>query len=196
MATRTDYEGMTVDELRTKARREGISGVSRMKKAELVDALAGGAGQGGRDRAEVDSGSGGSGGLARSRSGGGRTRASKGRQTSKSLKYSQEITSADEHEERPGRSLYTRDHEAIRRWAEERDAAPATIDGTEHDDHLGVLRFDFGGDSRNDRLRHVDWDEWFRTFDDRNLNFIYQEHRSDGNPSTFFRLENPDREDA
>jgi len=68
------------------------------------------------------------------------------------------------------------------------------VEGTEHDDHLGVLRFDFGGD--NDRLRRVSWQEWFRTFDDRRLNFIYQENRSDGAQSNFFRLESPDREDG
>ncbi|WP_447003024.1 hypothetical protein ACRAKI_25380 [Saccharothrix isguenensis] len=118
-----------------------------------------------------------------------------GEDTSKSLKYSQEITSPADEPERPGRSLATTSHEVIRQWAEARDATPATVEGTEHGDHLGVLRFDFpgyGGDS----LREVDWDEWFKTFDERRLNFIYQEERSDGRQSNFFRLENPDREDA
>ncbi|MBB4912733.1 hypothetical protein [Actinophytocola algeriensis] len=72
---------------------------------------------------------------------------------------------------------------------------PATVEGTEHGDHPGVLRFDFPGYG-GDKLRQVDWDEWFATFDQRRLNFIYQEERSDGSPSNFFRLENPDREDA
>jgi hypothetical protein len=71
---------------------------------------------------------------------------------------------------------------------------PATVEGTEHGDHLGVLRFDFGGDS--ERLRHVSWEEWFATFDVRELNFLYQEERKDGSPSNFFRLESPHREDA
>ena len=72
---------------------------------------------------------------------------------------------------------------------------PATVAGTEHGDHLGVLRFDFGGDSEP-RLRHVSWEEWFKTFDERGLNFLYQETRSDGRQSNFFRIENPQREDA
>lgn len=42
----------------------------------------------------------------------------------------------------------------------------------------------------------MSWEEWFRTFDERGLNFLYQEHKSDGSDSNFFRLENPDREDA
>jgi hypothetical protein len=113
---------------------------------------------------------------------------------SSSVKYSQEIRSADEHEEREGRSLVTRDHDAIMQWADARNATPATVEGTEHDDHLGVLRFDFGGD--DGRLTHVSWEAWFETFDERDLNFIYQEHRSDGKKSNFFRLENPHREDG
>ncbi|MFP5371040.1 MAG: hypothetical protein ACLGI3_09875, partial [Actinomycetes bacterium] len=117
-----------------------------------------------------------------------------GDQTSSSLKYSQEVTSLDEDPERPGRSLATTSHEVIRAWAEERGGVPATVPGTEHGDHLGVLRLDFGGD--NDGLRRVSWDEWFATFDARKLNFLYQEERKDGNQSTFFRLESPDREDG
>jgi hypothetical protein len=57
-----------------------------------------------------------------------------------------------------------------------------------------VLRLDFGG--QDDQLRHVSWEEWFATFDDRSLNFLYQEERKDGRQSNFFRLENPGREDA
>jgi hypothetical protein len=117
-----------------------------------------------------------------------------GPESSKSLKYSQEVTSTEDEPEREGRSLVTTHHEVIRQWAEERDGVPATVEGTEHGDHLGVLRIDFGGG--NDKLRHISWDEWFDTFDSRQLNFIYQEQRSDGQQSNFFRLENPGREDA
>jgi hypothetical protein len=117
-----------------------------------------------------------------------------GPEASDSLKYSQEVTSPEDEPEREGRSLATTSHDVIREWAEARDAKPATVDGTEHDGHLGVLRFDFGGDS--DRLRHVEWDEWFETFDERRLNFIYQETHTDGSESNFFRLDNPEREDG
>lgn len=121
-------------------------------------------------------------------------RARKGPEVSDSVRYSQEVTSPDEEPERDGRSLVTTSHDVIREWAEARDATPATVDGTEHDGHLGVLRFDFGDDS--DRLRHVGWDEWFEAFDERGLNFIYQETRSDGSQSNFLRLDNPEREDG
>jgi hypothetical protein len=111
------------------------------------------------------------------------------------LKYSQRISSPAEHEERPGRSLWTTDHDTIREWAEHRGATPATVPGTEHGDLEGVLRLKFSrGDA--DDLAEISWDDWFRTFDERGLRFIYQEHTSDGSESNFFRLENPDREDG
>ena len=178
----TELRGMKVDELRGKAKDEGISGTSSMRKDELVEAVSAAH----RDAAhpEDSSGAGPDGGHVRT-----------GPQTSRSLKYSQEIVSPDDDPERPGRSLVTTNHDVIREWAESRKAVPSTVEGTEHDDHLGVLRFDFPGYG-GDRLREVSWAEWFDTFDKRRLNFIYQEERSDGSPSNFFRLESPDREDG
>lgn len=111
---------------------------------------------------------------------------------SDAVKYSQEIDDTDEHAERDGRSLVTRSHEVIQQWAEQRKASPATVEGSEHDGHVGVLRFDFPGGSTD--LQHISWDEWFKAFDARRLNFIYQERRSDGKESNFFRLQNPDND--
>ncbi len=195
----TELRDMKVDELRHRAREEGVSGAASMKKEELVDAIsachrgAGGGGRGGggepteQDLAGEETGAPGDKGPDK-----GRMRT--GSQSSKSLKYSQEVTSLDEDPERAGRSLVTTSHEVIRHWAEERGGVPATVEGTEHGDRAGVLRFDFG--ERTDKLRHITWEEWFRTFDERKLNFLYQEERKDGRQSTFFRLENPEREDA
>jgi len=110
---------------------------------------------------------------------------------SDSVKYAQHVTSPDERPERDGRSLITTDHRVIRQWAEERGAKPATVPGTEKGDRLGVLRLDFPGYGGGD-LEEVSWDEWFATFDERGLHFIYQETTSDGSQSNFFQLENPD----
>ncbi len=190
----TQLREMKVDELRDRARDAGVEATSSMKKEELVDALSraarNGAGQGGDGGSQAGGGEAGLPGDRGPDDGQLRT----GDQTSRSIKYSQEVTSLDDDPERGGRSLATTSHEVIRRWAEERGGVPATVEGTEHGDHLGVLRFDFGGDSQN--LRHVSWEEWFHTFDARKLNFLYQEERKDGNQSTFFRLESPDREDS
>src|SRR4051794_8206878 len=187
----TELRHMKVDELRKAAKEEGISGTSDLRKEELVQAIADERSGGG------DSSSGGGDSSSGNGDGdagpdGGRLRT--GPQTSDSLQYSQEVTSTDDDPERPGRSLATTHHEVIRQWAEARGGVPATVPGTEHGDHLGVLRLDFGGD--NDGLRHVSWDEWFATFDARRLNFIYQEQSSDGRDSNFFRLESPEREDG
>ncbi|NHC12349.1 Rho termination factor N-terminal domain-containing protein [Motilibacter deserti] len=184
----TELRAMKVDELRDLARQEGVEDAADLHKEDLVKAVsAKHQGGGGSDDSDGDS----SGGAPADSGGGIRH----GSDESKSLKYSQEITSPDDDPERPGRSLVTTHHDVIRQWAEDRSAQPATVPGTEHDGHLGVLRFDFpgyGGDS----LEHVTWDKWFEAFDARKLNFIYQEERSDGSQSNFFRLENPEREDA
>ncbi|MEA2531900.1 MAG: hypothetical protein QOG89_3544 [Thermomicrobiales bacterium] len=109
------------------------------------------------------------------------------------------INSVDEHEDRPGQTLATRNHDVIRRWAEERGAVPATVPGTEHGDRAGVLRFIFSGQGDGEdpsRLEPISWEEWFKTFDERQLVFVFQEHKADGSQSNFFRFDSPDRQDA
>jgi hypothetical protein len=186
-ASETELREMKVDELRQEARDENISGASGMRKEELVKEVAAARSGGGAaddpDSDAEDLGAGPDGGRIRH-----------GEASSSSLKYSQEVTSTEDEPEREGRSLATTHHQVIRQWAEERGGVPATVEGTGHGDHLGVLRIDFGGE--NSGLRRVSWEEWFNTFDDRGLNFIYQEQRADGKQSNFFRLENPEREDA
>lgn len=100
------------------------------------------------------------------------------------------IHSPEEHEEYQGQTLATRSHEVIRAWAEERGAKPATAPGSEHEGRVGVLRFDFPGYG-GDNLEPIDWDAWFEPFDERELVFMFQEHKSDGSQSNFFRLDNP-----
>jgi hypothetical protein len=172
---------LKVDELRDRLRSHGVTDTSDMKKDDLAKAL-------------IKAMKGGSGGSGASGSSGGGVRT--GSHTSSSVKYSQEISSVDDEAERPGRSLVTTDHDVIRQWAEARKGVPCTVDGTEHDGHAGVLRFDFPAGGREDRLREITWEDWFDAFDRRRLNFIYQEERSDGKQSNFFRLESPDREDG
>ncbi|MEA2514636.1 MAG: hypothetical protein QOJ59_4123 [Thermomicrobiales bacterium] len=109
------------------------------------------------------------------------------------------INSVDEHEDRPGQTLATRNHDVVRRWAEERGAVPATVPGTEHGDRAGVLRFIFSGQGDGEdpfRLEPISWEEWFKTFDERQLVLVFQEHKADGSQSNFFRFDGPDRQDA
>ncbi|WP_414685556.1 hypothetical protein [Micromonospora robiginosa] len=120
----------------------------------------------------------------------------RGKASSRSIGSSQLITSLADRPERPGRSLVTRNHEVIQRWARARGAKPATIAGTERGDRPGVLTFNMPGYRESSRIREVTWDDWFRTFDSRRLNLIYQEQLRDGRQSNFFRTENPNREDG
>jgi predicted HTH domain antitoxin len=175
-ASQSKIAAMKVDELRRELKSRGVKGTAGIKKADLVKKLI---------KASAASGS----AASKKSSGGGGKRT--GKATSDSLKYSQEIRSTSDKPERAGRSLVTTDHEVIRQWAEARKAVPATVAGTEHGGHLGVLRLDFPGYS-GDRLQEVSWDDWFEAFDKRRLNFIYQQKQSSGKRSNFFQLENPD----
>jgi hypothetical protein len=82
----------------------------------------------------------------------------------------------------------TTDHDEIRRWVEEHGGMPARVRGTGGDGDPGILRIDFPGGTGEDQLEHVSWDEWFQKFDEQNLAFLYQEHKADGDDSTFFKL--------
>lgn len=103
------------------------------------------------------------------------------------------INNPSEHEAHPGQSLVTRSHDVIRQWADQRNAIPATVPGTEHAGHLGVLRFDFPGYG-GQALEHVTWQQWFSAFDDRKLVMIFQEHMRNGRMSNFFHMNSPFRE--
>jgi hypothetical protein len=105
------------------------------------------------------------------------------------------IHSPEEHQDHQGQSLTTRSPDVIKAWAEVRKAVPATVPGTEHGNHLGVLRFNFPGYGGRP-LQEVDWDQWMKTFTDRELVFVYQENKKDGTTSNFFRFDSPLREDT
>jgi hypothetical protein len=112
---------------------------------------------------------------------------------SKTTQRAKWIHNEKEHEDHPGQTLATQSHDVVRHWADERHAKPASVPHTEHGGRPGVLRFNFPGYSGKD-LQEVAWDDWFRSFDDRRLVFLYQEHLKNGNPSNFFQLDSPERE--
>jgi hypothetical protein len=85
----------------------------------------------------------------------------------------------------------TTDHDEIRRWVEEHGGQPARVRGTGDGDDPGILRIDFPGGTGEDELEHISWDEWFRKFDESGLAFLYQERKSGGEDSTFFKLVRP-----
>lgn len=82
----------------------------------------------------------------------------------------------------------TTDHEEIRRWAEERGGAPAAVKRTSSDGEPGILRIDFPGYTGEGTLEHIEWDEWFRKFDENGLALLYQEETSGGQRSNFNKI--------
>jgi hypothetical protein len=83
-------------------------------------------------------------------------------------------------------SVTTTDHKVIKKWAEERDGRPATVRATEEDGHAGILRVDFG--PTEDRLEEIEWDEFFRKFEEADLTFLYQDRTKDGKLSRFHKF--------
>ena len=86
----------------------------------------------------------------------------------------------------------TTDHETIRRWVEERGGRPARVKGTEGRDDPGLLRIDYPGFSGEDSLEEINWDEWFKGFEQHKLAFLYEDEKD----SRFSKLINRDDKDG
>ena len=66
-------------------------------------------------------------------------------------------------------SKSTRDHDAIRRWAEQHGCRPVRVKDTE------VIQLDCPGGAGDETFDEISWDDWLQVFDDRGLQFLYQE---------------------
>ena len=113
-----------------------------------------------------------------------RSRANASRKSSSKVRS---ISSAS----RRGRTSASRvltDHDEIRRWAEERKAAPACVRGTGSGNDPGMIRLDFPGFSGARSLEHIDWNEWFRAFDENGLALLVQDQTAGGQRSNFNKL--------
>lgn len=82
----------------------------------------------------------------------------------------------------------TTDHDVIRQWIEQRGGVPTVVKGTQDDEGEGILRIDFA--EPDDALEEISWDEFFETFEDRGLAFLYQDETKDGKESRFFKFVN------
>jgi hypothetical protein len=91
----------------------------------------------------------------------------------------------------------TRDHEEIRRWAEARGAVPAEVASTHQGDEPGILRFEFPNapGHRDENLRPISWDDFFKKFDENNLELLYQKTTAEGAPSNFNKMIHPESEE-
>ncbi len=86
-------------------------------------------------------------------------------------------------------SKSTINHDEIKEWAEQRKGKPAIVEGTGNNDPggIGLLRINFEGYD-DPRLKDVSWDDFFETFDKKNLAFLYQDTISDEQTSRFFKF--------
>jgi hypothetical protein len=80
----------------------------------------------------------------------------------------------------------TRNHDTIRRWAEERGAKPSAMaDAISPCDPDG-LKLDF--DAKDRKLDVLTWGEFFEDFDDAELTFLYQDETEGGKKSRFYKF--------
>ena len=77
-------------------------------------------------------------------------------------------------------TLETTNHDEIRQWAESRNAKPSQTGSS-------GIELNFPG-YKEDGLKEISWDEWFKEFDDRGLKLLYQEKTADGEESNFHKL--------
>jgi hypothetical protein len=94
------------------------------------------------------------------------------------------------------RAHATTDHDTIRRWADARKGRPAVVKSTAsgRGRSRGLLRIDF--DPPQESLERIDWDDFFATFDQNRLAFLYQEVTDSGRKSRFAKFVSRDSVDA
>jgi len=88
-------------------------------------------------------------------------------------------------------SKTTTNHSEIQKWAEEREGKPSIVKNTGKNGG-GLLRINFPGYAE-DNLEDISWDEFFKIFDENELEFLYQENTRDGSTSRFNKFKNKDK---
>ena len=86
----------------------------------------------------------------------------------------------------------TTNHEQIKRWVEKRGGHPARVKGTEVKGSSGVLLIDYPGYSGTQTLEAVSWDEFFKSFEENELAFLYEDEKKAGSQGRFSKLINRD----
>lgn len=74
----------------------------------------------------------------------------------------------------------TTDHDTIRAWIEARKGRPSKVAGNGKN---GILRIDFR--EKDEDLTEIDWEDFFRIFEESNLAFLFQEETASGEKSRF-----------
>lgn len=88
-----------------------------------------------------------------------------------------------------GEAKTTTDHEEIKDWATKRGGVPSVVKGTvDRPEGIGMLRINFPGYGGSQSLSEISWEDFFKTFDERGLAFLYQDKLKDGSESRFFKF--------
>jgi hypothetical protein len=71
----------------------------------------------------------------------------------------------------------TTDHKTIREWAEKKGGKPAAVDRTHSGGDVGIIRIMFPDNPRSEHehLVEIEWDEFFRQFEESKLALLYDE---------------------
>jgi hypothetical protein len=88
--------------------------------------------------------------------------------------------SLDQREISMSESKTTTNHDEIRQWAEDRGGRPAVV---RTKGEGGILRIDFG--EPEEKFEPIEWDEFFRIFDENDLAFLYQDETGGSKTSRF-----------
>ena len=80
-------------------------------------------------------------------------------------------------------AIQTTDHDAIRRWIEERQGMPSRV---RNGSVGGILRVDFG--EPDESLDAIEWDVFFEIFEKSDLAFLHQDKTEDGKLSRFSKF--------
>lgn len=89
----------------------------------------------------------------------------------------------------------TIDHDTIKSWVEERGGCPAHVKGSGSKGDAGILRIDYTGFRGQQSLEKIPWKTFFRTFEDNQLAFLYQDE-PDTRFSKLVSRDNVELEDA
>lgn len=87
-----------------------------------------------------------------------------------------------------GEAHTTTDHALIRKWTEQRNGQPATVQGTGSGNEPGILRIQFPNYGKDENLTQLSWEDFFRKFEEERLAFVYQDTTKDGETSRFSKF--------
>lgn len=85
-------------------------------------------------------------------------------------------------------SQTTTNPKVIQSWVEARGGHPATVVGTSRKGEPGLLRIDYPGFRGQQKLRAINWNEFFNKFKQSDLAFVFQNKTATGRVSRFSKF--------